>query len=347
MPRGRQLSIEEKTKIMCWGGEGIKAKEIASRLGRTERAIYVHLRALKELPPKATPPPPRGRSGRPSKTTTIQDIRLKNYVQKNPFKSARQLKNEVPGWGDISVRTIQHRLQKKLGLPSRRAAKKPLLTEAMKRKRLAFARKYRNWTSYEWRNVMFSDESTFSLVNSRSVTVRRSKTMCRYKHKFVVKTVKHSANVMVWGCFSGKMGRGGLYFLPKNCTMNGERYKKVLEDHLLPFMRIHKTTFFLQDGAPCHKSKLVMAFLKQSEKEFKIIDWPGNSPDLNPIENCWSYMKRKLKANTDITSLPKLVEAIKLMWVEDMAIPYFKKLADSMPKRLQMVVDAKGELTKY
>jgi hypothetical protein len=41
------------------------------------------------------------------------------------------------------------------------------------------------------------------------------------------------------------------------------------------------------------------------------------------------------------------VEAIKLMWVEDMAIPYFKKLADSMPKRLQMVVDAKGELTKY
>jgi hypothetical protein len=57
---------------------------------------------------------------------------------------------------------------------------------------------------------------------------------------------------MVWGCFSGKRGRGGLYFLPKNYTMNGETYKKVLADHLLPFIRIHRTMVFLQDGAPCH-----------------------------------------------------------------------------------------------
>ncbi len=90
----------------------------------------------------------------------------------------------------------------------------------MKRKRLSFARKYRTWSSSNWRNVIFSDESTFSLVNSRSVTVRRNKTMCSYKHKFIVKTVKHSAHIMVWGCFSGRMGRGGLFFLPKNCTIN-------------------------------------------------------------------------------------------------------------------------------
>ncbi len=97
---------------------------------------------------------------------------------------------------------------------------------------------------------MYSDELTFSLVNSRSVTVRRGKQMCRYKHWFVMKTVKHSASVMVWACFSSKKGRGGLYFLPKNCTMNRERYKQVLVDHLLPFMRIYKTDYFLQDGAP-------------------------------------------------------------------------------------------------
>ncbi len=85
---------------------------------------------------------------------------------------------------------------------------------------------------------MFCDESTFILVNPRSVTVRRGKTMNRYKHKFVLKTIKHSANVMVWGCFSGKKGHGGLYFQPKkNCTMNGERYKNVLKKHLLPFMK--------------------------------------------------------------------------------------------------------------
>jgi hypothetical protein len=46
----------------------------------------------------------------------------------------------------------------------------------MKKKRLAFARKYLRWTSSDWRKVMFSDESTFCQVNPRSVTVRRGKT---------------------------------------------------------------------------------------------------------------------------------------------------------------------------
>ena len=112
-------------------------------------------------------------------------------------------------------------------------------------------------------------------------------------------------------------------------------------------MRIHKSRFFLQDGAPCHKSKKVMEHLRTFEKEFSVMDWPGNSPDLNPIENCWSYMKMKLKNDHTITSLPKLIDAIKLMWVTEMDINYFKKLAESMPKRLQLVLENKGEMTKY
>jgi hypothetical protein len=70
---------------------------------------------------------------------------------------------------------------------------------------------------------MFSDE----IVNSSSVTVRRSKTMDRYADNYVVKTVKHSPSLMMWACFSGKSGReGGMYALPKNTTMNKERNKQ-------------------------------------------------------------------------------------------------------------------------
>jgi hypothetical protein len=87
---------------------------------------------------------------------------------------------------------------------------------------------------------------------------------------------------MVWGCFSAA-GRGALYFLPKNFTMNSDTYEKVLEDHLIPFMQIYGTTQFLQDGVPCHASKWIKKFLV--DKAFEVIDWPGNSPDLNPIEN--------------------------------------------------------------
>jgi transposase len=135
--------------------------------------------------------------------------------------------------------------------------------------------------------------------------------------------------------------------LAKNCTTKRERNKKVLADDLIPSMRFHGTTVFLQDDTPCHKRKVVMNYLKESQVQFSIMDWPGNSPDLNPIENCWSYMKKKLKGNPGITSLPKLMEAIKMMWVKDMKLDYVQKLSDFMPKRLQIGIDVKGEMTKY
>jgi hypothetical protein len=94
---------------------------------------------------------------------------------------------------------------------------------------------------------------------------------------------------MVWGCFSGTLGREGLYFLPPNTTMNGVRYEMVLENHLLPFMELHKNKWFLQDGVPCHKSKVVLGRLKEMENSFREMDWPGNSPNLNPIDNCSAY----------------------------------------------------------
>ncbi len=110
----------------------------------------------------------------------------------------------------------------------------------MKMKRLAFAKKYLNWSEKQWMDVMFSDESTFRSVNSISVIVRRAKTMDQYKSKFTISTIKHAARVMVWGCYSGKVGRVSLYFLPKNKTMNGERNKGVMEENLIPFMNFHR-----------------------------------------------------------------------------------------------------------
>ncbi len=67
---------------------------------------------------------------------------------------------------------------------------------------------------------MFSDETKFEIVNSRSMTVRRSKTMNWYADKYVVETVKHSPSEMMWACLSGKSARGGMYALPKNTMIN-------------------------------------------------------------------------------------------------------------------------------
>jgi transposase len=122
--------------------------------------------------------------------------------------------------------------------------------------------------------------------------------------------------------------------------MNGERYQEVLTNHLIPFMLIHGITYFLQDSAPCHTSKRIKDYL--SDKPFHVIDWPGNSPDLNPIENCWSYIKDK-----DIGSVPKLIKELKILWTSSISREYFKKLSDSMPSRIQQVIAPKGEATKY
>jgi len=348
MKKKKDVSIEEKLHILSLAQFGIKNAAIAVHLGRNIRTIQRVIKAQKGVPANTPPPPPVKRSGRPRKITERMKERLRLFVSRAPFKTAREIKQELAGFGDISVRRIQEVLLKELKMPARVAAKKPLLTKKMVKKRLSFCKKYLHWTPKQWESVMFSDESTFRLVNSRGTTVRRSKGVSRYKEGYTIPTVKHSEGVMVWGCFSGKVGRGGLYFLPKNLTMNGPRYQTVLENHLLPFMRIHRAQYFLQDGAPCHRSKDVMKRLKEMENEFAVMDWPGNSPDLNPIENCWSYMKAKLKAERfDTTSLPKLTEAIKRMWVKDLSQEYFLNLAHSMPRRLKDVLDNKGQMTKY
>jgi transposase len=139
----KRFSLEELTSIKCWIQCGVKTKEMAARLGRSERGVRRQVSRLKSLPPNASPLPPKASTGRPTATSKTQDERLRRYALRNPCKSARELKNEVPGWSNVSVRTIQHRLQKQLGLQqARRAAKKPLLTQKMKQKKtLACARK--------------------------------------------------------------------------------------------------------------------------------------------------------------------------------------------------------------
>jgi hypothetical protein len=73
---------------MCWVEIGMKTKEITARLGRSKRAVRIHLSMLKKLQPNASPLPPKARSESLSKTSKTEDQRLKAYVEKYLFKSA-------------------------------------------------------------------------------------------------------------------------------------------------------------------------------------------------------------------------------------------------------------------
>ena len=94
-----------------------------------------------------------------------------------------------------------------------------------------------------------------------------------------------------------------LGFLPLGTAMNGVRYRRMLKDKLEIRMDIHECNMFVQDGAHCHRSKLVSVFLKK--KNIKALDWPGNNPNLNPIENLWAILKGKMADVSEVIKTRK------------------------------------------
>ena len=89
---------------------------------------------------------------------------------------------------------------------------------------------------------------------------------------------------------------------------------------MLPHYAIHRSNVFMHDGAPCHTAKVVKTFLRRHRVD--VLEWPGNSPDLNPIENCWAIMKNKVGLG-DISSVPRLMQQIRDIWVKEMELEYF------------------------
>ena len=117
---------------------------------------------------------------------------------------------------------------------------------------------------------------------------------------------------MVCGAFSGDKGMAGLLFLPKNVMMNGDLYIKVLSDHMVTMFELNQCLHFIHDSAPCHKAKKVTQWLQT--KKIKALEWPGNSPDLNPIEN-WHHMKH-LMSERKTTNLDVLKQVITKLWCQ-------------------------------
>ena len=174
--------------------------------------------------------------------------------------------------------------------------------------------------------------------------VRRPSGSNRFDERFCVKTVKHSGSIMVWAGFDGMWGRAGISFLKPGTTMNAVTYVATLEDHLLEFCHGRGCTHLLQDSAPCHKARLTTAFL--ADQGIDVIKWPGNSPDLNPIENLWTVFKNKLEEKR-CTSVAMMKEEIKRIWCLDITRDFCKTLVQSMPRIIQAVLDANGGHTKY
>ena len=280
----------------------------------------------------------RGRCGRKRKTTARDDQMIIRNSVKNPRKTSVDLKRDLSDAGvNVDSSTIRRRLIER-GRLARRPKKKQLLTPIMKKKRLQWAKKHKKWGLQKWRQVIFSDESHFEVQGYRSQYVRRSKGE-PLQDGHIEQAPKHPPKKMFWGCFTFK-GTGRL--IPVEGMMNSIKYKEILTKYLLPTVQVafpEGGGIFQQDLAPCHTSKMIQKFFKESK--LNVLEWPGNSPDLNPIENLWAIIKKRLQ-KYDCTTKSKLIEGIIQIWYHDEELQNLcSKLVDSMPTRVAMLINAK------
>lgn len=332
MGRGPSLTEQEKGAILAYHDTGEHPASIATKINRSRHLVETFLKD----------PTKYGSAKRTGRKPSISPRQKRQLFHKasTTGESARNLNAslELP----IGVRHTRRLLHDNEHLKWVSAHKSPVLSELNRQRRVTWATFYVTWTLINWNRVIFSDEKRFCLdgpdgFNYYWRDLRNDKSI-------VMSRRQGGGGIMVWGGFSS-------FGVTKLAMMKGkqksEDYIGHLESCLLPYAeeRMPLRWIFQQDNAPIHTSGTTKAWLQSNF--INVMDWPAQSPDLNPIENIWGWMARKVYANRkQYRSLEEIEVAVKQAW-RDIEKDFIDNLLSSMQNRAIEVLQKRGGHTHW
>jgi hypothetical protein len=148
-----------------------------------------------------------------------------------------------------------------------------------------------NWTVDNWKRVIWSDESQYTMLQSDGRAWVWPIAGERYLSAYLVPTAKFGGGgIKMWGLFSWN-GLGPLVMLHRN--INAEEYKDILTCCILSMVEDQfgdDDCLHQHDSAPCHKARHVREWCV--DNNIPQMDWPAQSPDLDPVEHVWDELER-------------------------------------------------------
>lgn len=290
------------------------------------------------------------RSGRPKATTVYDDRKIVRSINKNPKATATDLANIMKESGvHIHPQTVRNRLHS-VGYRGSIARCKPLISVKNRKARLEFGKTYASKPIEFWNKVLWTDETKINMFQSDGkCTVWRKQGKGLHPSNTSASVKHDGGNVMAWACMAAK-GPGDLVFIDDenedhSPIMDGNCYRKILTKYIQSNgSKLAGRGFIMQsDNDPKHTAKATQLLI--SKKKWKTLQWPSQSPDLNPIEHMFHVLKRKLRQESP-KNKGDLKSKVLAAW-KSISPSITRKLVHSMPRRLQAVISSKGYATKY
>jgi len=340
-PPKRYLSRDDRLRIQTLRDAGFDYKEIHKALGSKISYRQIQHTCL------ASRPTPKKRTGRHPTLTDEQVDEIELFICSK--RSNRLLSYERLAIGPlrrfgVGPDAIKNALERR-GYRRYVAYRKPPLSEKNKQERLQFAREHVNWTPRQWSLILWTDETWVTGIRHRKqyVTRRRGEEL---HPTCILERTSRPKGWMFWGCFAGSEKGPGVFWEKEWGTISSETYCERIIPIIHGWLRLRPHLSLMQDNAKGHSARATTHELL--ERGIIAIHWPAFSPDLNPIETVWNWMKDWIEREYGERkwTYNELREAVIQAW-NAITIEQLNSLIESMRQRCLDVIAANGGYTKW